>query len=462
MKKILLFVAFANLNIALMMAQTNKTFFLGHSLVNFDMPNMVNKLSIAGAKAFSYNVNIINGAPLVYHWNNPTSGQGSPWKTTLPQGGLEHFIVTEAVPLLGHLQYSNTYRIADSLYQFAKLQNPNIKYYIYETWHCNTTGTPAGCPWDNDDALLWRQRLTADLPKWEGIADSMNLIYPDDMLVIPAGQALARLSDNIIANAVPGFTSTNQLFSDDIHLTNIGNYFIASLIYGVIHKVSPVGLPNQLTDVWGVPYAVYPTNAQAQVLQRIAWETLCFYPRDGIDCAIVLPIDNLEFSLSNIGNKEVELYWKTTAEKNNDYFTLEKSNDAINWTIVSKIKSMGNAIPAYNYSATDKAPYYGNSYYRLKQTGLDGNFTYSKILSINITKKAKINIYPNPATATVHLVGDKIENLKLYTTEGRDITNEIQINLLNSKVTLNLINLSNGLYILKANGQTLRIIKNDR
>lgn len=265
-------------------AQTNKTFFLGHSLVNFHIPNMVNKLSVAGAQTFSYNANIGNGANLLYHWTNPASGQGAQWDISLPQGGYENFIVTEAIPLLGQLQWSNTYRIADSLYRFAKLHNPGIQYYLYETWHCNTTGTPAGCEWDNDDALLWRPRLTADLPKWEGIADSINLIHPEGMLIIPGGQALARLYDSIMANGVPGITSINQLFLDDIHLTNIGNYFIACLMYGVIHKESPVGLPAQLTDEWGVPYAVYPTNAQALVLQQIAWETLCAYPRDGVSC----------------------------------------------------------------------------------------------------------------------------------------------------------------------------------
>jgi hypothetical protein len=83
---------------------------------------------------------------------------------------------------------------------------------------------------------------------------------------------------------VPGFTSINTLFSDNIHLTNTGNYFIACLLYGVIHKTSPLGLPNQLTDEWGTPYAIFPTPAQAGVFQRIAWRVLCAYPRDGVNC----------------------------------------------------------------------------------------------------------------------------------------------------------------------------------
>jgi hypothetical protein len=136
-------------------AQANKTFFLGHSLINFHVPNMVNKLSIAGGKTYSYQLNIGNGANLQMHYTNPHSAglQANWWDTTLNKPGFENFILTEAVPLKPHLQWSNTYRYADSLFTFAKQANPNIKLYIYETWHCINSGTPNGCAWDNEDSI---------------------------------------------------------------------------------------------------------------------------------------------------------------------------------------------------------------------------------------------------------------------------------------------------------------------
>lgn len=287
-------------------AQTNKTFFLGHSLVNFHMPNMVNKLSIAGARPFSYNANVGNGANLLFHWNNPTSGQGDSWNTTLPTGGFENFIITEAVPLAGHLQWSSTYRIADSLYRFAQLQNPTIRYYIYETWHCTNSGNGSTsgqqgypCDWDPGSVAPWRSRLTTDLSKWESIADSINLIHPNQMLVIPAGQALGRLSDSIIAGNVSGISAMTDFFGDNIHLDMRGNYFIACVMYSVIHGVSPVGLPHQLTDEWGIPYAVFPTAEQAAIMQRIAWQTVCDYGRDGVSCNVTSVASN-NHSINNL------------------------------------------------------------------------------------------------------------------------------------------------------------------
>jgi len=284
---VLLFIVLSNA-----LAQTNKTFFLGHSLVNFNIPNMVDKLSIEADETFSYDANIGNGANLYWHWTNPRTGQGSIWDTTLIKGGYENIILTEAVPLQNHLSYSNTYRYADSFCSFANQHNPNIQYYIYETWHCTNSGNgeTSGvgghpCSHDPESNTLWRNRLDVDLPKWESIADSINLIHTNPMFVIPGGQAFARLSDSIDNGAVPDIDSVFHLFTDEYHLDNRGNYFIACVMYSVIHGVSPVGLTNQLTNQYGTPYSVYPTPAQAAAFQKIAWETVCDYQRDGVSCS---------------------------------------------------------------------------------------------------------------------------------------------------------------------------------
>ena len=281
-------------------AQTNKTFFLGHSLINFNVPNIVDKLSTASSSTFSYDANIGNGATLQWHWTNPTTGQGSQWDLTLPNGGYENFILTEAVPLQNHLSFSDTYRYTDSFCGFANQYNPNIQYYMYETWHCTSSGNGSTsgsggypCDWDPQSTTPWRDRLDLDLSKWESIADSINLIHTNPMLIIPAGQAMGRLSDRIDNSTVPGLTSIFDLFTDDYHLDNRGNYFIACVVYSVIHGTSPVGLPNQVTNEFGNLYTVYPTSAQAAIMQEVAWEIVCEYPRDGVDCILATTALNI-------------------------------------------------------------------------------------------------------------------------------------------------------------------------
>lgn len=307
MKRITIISAMFCLTTSSVSAQTNNTFFLGHSLINFNVPNMVNQLSIASTETFFYDANIGNGASLGWHWNNPTTGQGPQWDLTLPNGGYENFILTEAVPLVSQLDWGDTYRFTDSLCSYADQYNPNIQYYLYETWHCNLSGngsTSGGggtpCDWDPESTIPWRDRLTADLPKWESIADSINLIHTNPMLIIPNGQALGRLTDSIESGAVSGFSSFVDLFVDSYHLNNTGNYFVACVVYSVIHGVSPVGLPNQLETEFGNLYTEYPTPAQALIMQEIAWQTVCDYPRDGVDCSGNVSVPNIEKSAFSI------------------------------------------------------------------------------------------------------------------------------------------------------------------
>jgi hypothetical protein len=317
-------------------AQTNKTFFLGHSLINFHVPNIVNKLSIASSQTFSYDANIGNGATLSWHWNNPTTGQGPQWDLTLPLGGYENFILTEAVPLLNHLNSSNTYRITDSLCSFADLYNPNVQYYIYETWHCTNSGNGStsgsggnACDWDNESNIPWRDRLDLDLPKWESIADSINLIHPNPMLVIPGGQAMARLSDSIESGTVPGLSSVFDLFVDEYHLDSRGNYFIGCVMFSVIHGISPVGLPNQLTSEFDVLYTEYPTPAQAAIMQEIAWQTVCDYQRDGVDCG---PLD-----ISTIASEEPMISIYPVPAKENITIQYDAFSGVVPYTITDRL-----------------------------------------------------------------------------------------------------------------------------
>ncbi len=272
--------------ISLLNAQsTKRVFYLGHSLINFEIPNIVQKLSEASNTKLHSQRNIGNGANLSWHWTQRHTGQGDRWDTTLANQEFDQFILTEAIALKAHLKWSNTYGYLDSLYNYAAKKSPNIKLFVYETWHCINSGTSTKCMYDDDSHIPWVERLTLDLPLWEGIAEHLNKRKPNTAFLVPGGQGILRLHNAIQEGRLPGFTSSRQLFSDDIHLTNIGNYFIACIMYSVIHKKSPEGLPNRLATQWGVPYEVFPTPAQALELQKIAWETICNYKNDDVECA---------------------------------------------------------------------------------------------------------------------------------------------------------------------------------
>ncbi|HKR06341.1 MAG TPA: hypothetical protein VJY62_17020 [Bacteroidia bacterium] len=95
-----------------------------------------------------------------------------------------------------------------------------------------------------------------------------------------------------------------------------------------------------------------------------------------------LPIELTRFN-GEAKNDKVELTWTTSAEINNDYFTIEKSTNGITFISYGKIEGAGNTTAIQNYSYHDLNPSAGMNYYRLKQTDFNGRNEYFKIIGID-------------------------------------------------------------------------------
>jgi hypothetical protein len=118
---------------------------------------------------------------------------------------------------------------------------------------------------------------------------------------------------------------------------------------------------------------------------------------------ITLPIELLSFSGSLEDNTAV-LYWSTATETNNDYFTIERSTDAINFTDAGRVDGAGTSTAVRNYSFPDdlqdlydEFPVF---YYRLKQTDFDGRSDHSATIALKsaAANTTFINVFPNPVT----------------------------------------------------------------
>ena len=230
-----------------------------------------------GRSGKEYDQQIINGAPLWWNFERYEGCEGTPYVNAFPSGNHNVLIITEAVPLQNHLDWSETHYNAARFFRYALDNNENrpVRFYLYETWHCINTGTPAGCDWDNGDSIVWKPRLKRDLPLWTGIIDEMRNVFKDEEIwMVPAGQAFYNLLSEAEAGNVPGITSFTDLFTDDIHLNNKGNYFVALVMYVCIFRESPLGLSTQLKDRFGNNFQNMPTEAQALIMQKVAWETV--------------------------------------------------------------------------------------------------------------------------------------------------------------------------------------------
>ena len=140
---------------------------------------------------------------------------------------------------------------------------------------------------------------------------------------------------------------------------------------------------------------------------------------------IPLPVELLKFSAS-LENKSVSLDWITATEINNDYFIVEKSQDAISFKNIGMVYSLadgGNSNTILNYNFIDNDVTSGVYYYRLKQFDIDGTYTYSEIVSVILNSTGTFSICPNPAKETVEITyfcsGFDQPIVKLYDERGR-------------------------------------------
>jgi hypothetical protein len=177
----------------------------------------------------------------------------------------------------------------------------------------------------------------------------------------------------------------------------------------------------------------------------------------------VLPIQLGSFSIDyDQASSSVLLDWSTATETNNDFFTAEKSVDGSNWEAIAKVNSKAtngaSSQPLY-YSATDESPYLGVSYYRLKQTDLDGQFTYSNLVPLSLSASYSAHIFPNPTTGDLTLRYTSQSSDPVHLTI-RDISGQVSSDYSINQVQQGVNNfdiptstLASGMYILQVSNQ---------
>lgn len=94
----------------------------------------------------------------------------------------------------------------------------------------------------------------------------------------------------------------------------------------------------------------------------------------------------------------VDLMWSTASEINNHYFTIERSDESLQFDSLFTVDGAGDSQLLLNYSAVDYSPLQGISFYRLKQTDFDLKYSYSKVVRVvnNQPSAQLLSLYPNP------------------------------------------------------------------
>ncbi len=117
-----------------------------------------------------------------------------------------------------------------------------------------------------------------------------------------------------------------------------------------------------------------------------------------------LPVKLTSFTATPKANT-IALTWVTATEINNRGFGVEKSLDGRQWSELTFVNASAPNSNGATYSTVDFAPVDGMNFYRLRQTDLDGKFSYSAVRQVNFNGAAEqVSVYPNPSKGYVNVL----------------------------------------------------------
>ena len=220
-------------------------------------------------------VQSIGGSQVIQHWNLPEAKNTV--KPALQTGKIDV------------LTLSPIYLPDAGIENLAKLgleHNPNIRVTVEEFW------LPFDTYEKNQAKMKGRKvdRTKTDLPELrkmheayfeamdEHVTELNKKFGKQVVFVVPAGQAVMALRENIAEGKAPGLKADGDLFTDDIgHAKAPLQALVAYSHYAVIYRQSPVGLP-----VLPMLKTFDPDGALTKLLQELAWDAAVKHPLSGV------------------------------------------------------------------------------------------------------------------------------------------------------------------------------------
>ena len=163
---------------------------------------------------------------------------------------------------------------------------------------------------------------------------------------------------------------------------------------------------------------------------------------------LALPVELVSFNCKSEDNV-ITLLWRTSFEKDNFGFEIERKSKNSNFQKIAFIKASSFSPHTYQYKDKNLRP--GKYQYRLKQIDFNGDFKFSKVIETLINYPQNIRLkqnYPNPFNPSTIISFDIPENsqvtLKIYNLQGKVVRT-----LVNERKSI-------GYYSVKWNGKNNR------
>lgn len=269
--------------------ESARFFVSGHSLTDDPYASNIADIarSLIGSQAANFNQQIVIGSPIRIRTGAPNNfagystgknrpfGQGLDIRKEFASGGTingdryDTLVITENHNLIQNLQWENTVRQTRHFHEQLIAGNPQARTYLHASWWSIDKTHPAA----------WLDAERAMGPMWQCVASRINRSLAaesrqDRVWPLPTSLALTDLVERALNGQIAGVSADNakatldRIFSDDVHLTPLGTYYMSLVTYAAIYQRSPEGAP----PARGV------SREQAAALQSLAWKfTSNFY-----------------------------------------------------------------------------------------------------------------------------------------------------------------------------------------
>lgn len=264
-------------------AEAMDTYHIGNSLTWDAGPPVLEKLAASAGHAHYAGYHIRSAAPLHYIQANPsdtTYVRPSQWDTAFARAEGWDAISIQPYPAGGATLASDAAAITTFI--AAARENPasgSTNFYIYAAWpHLQPAPGESYSQhwlgdWDSGAAVKTRNNLEY----FTTLIGQVRASQPDVMM-IPVGEALHAVEQQILAGNLPGLEGGATFYRDPYHMANVGRYVASLTFLATFYGQSPEGLPMPVefapnyTGNWANDRTISADNSLR--LQTIVWDVV--------------------------------------------------------------------------------------------------------------------------------------------------------------------------------------------
>lgn len=331
----------------------------------------------------------------------------------------------------------------------------------------DTSEDVSGDMWVEDINVTEGETYFLLINNWSPDGDGFDLTWDlsngASLGVQPKIESAINASNNTFEVEISEPINCSSVSSDgsDFVLECTGSTTEAECLANSIIAASPMNCANDSTS-W-IEITLANSLPEAKASYENDWKIrcsgtnsvvdVCNNPLNGGEPDILLPVEFL-FVNGICHNEFVEILWTTASEINNEYFTLQRSDDGRHFIDLTTVLGAGNSSIANDYLWIDDEPLNGTAYYRIKQTDFDGRSSFSEMFSVFCqTEIGNLSISPNPCGDYMNiefsLQTKQVHRLKIYSTLGDPVMSfQIPEDTQRFKMT-GLDKLTPGMYILE-------------